>query len=49
MRSLSAAIPDSQVAVLRTIQSALESAGVEFIAEEGAGAGVRLRTMSDEN
>lgn len=28
---------------LRKIQSALEKAGVEFIAENGGGAGVRLR------
>jgi hypothetical protein len=28
---------------LRAIQAALEAAGVEFIAENGGGAGVRLR------
>jgi len=28
---------------LQTIRAALESAGVEFIAENGGGAGVRLR------
>jgi transcriptional regulator with XRE-family HTH domain len=28
---------------LASVQSALESAGVEFIAENGGGAGVRLR------
>ena len=31
---------------LRAIQSALEAAGVEFIAENGGGAGARLRERS---
>ncbi|WP_170332455.1 helix-turn-helix domain-containing protein [Ruegeria arenilitoris] len=30
-------------ATVETIQSALEAAGVEFIAENGGGAGVRLK------
>jgi len=30
-------------ATIEALQSALESAGVEFIAENGGGAGVRLR------
>ncbi|MBB3997170.1 helix-turn-helix domain-containing protein [Aureimonas pseudogalii] len=31
--------------VLEAIQTALEAAGVEFIAENGGGAGVRLRKV----
>lgn len=34
---------------LNDIRAALESAGVEFIAENGGGAGVRLRTAPREN
>jgi hypothetical protein len=33
----------------RTIRHALESAGVEFISENGGGAGVRLRKASASN
>jgi DNA-binding XRE family transcriptional regulator len=33
-----------KVSTLRAIQAALESAGVEFIAENGGGPGVRLKT-----
>ena len=34
---------DPKVSTLEAIRRALESAGVEFIAENGGGAGVRLR------
>ncbi len=34
---------DPKASTLQSIQSALEAAGVEFIAENGGGAGVRLR------
>ena len=34
---------DSKASTLNAIRSALESAGVEFIAENGGGPGVRLR------
>ncbi|MBZ0123840.1 MAG: helix-turn-helix transcriptional regulator [Roseovarius sp.] len=33
---------------LMKVQKALEDAGVEFIAENGGGAGVRLRKVKDE-
>jgi len=33
----------ANTATLRAIQAALEAAGVEFIAEDGGGPGVRLR------
>lgn len=36
-----------QPRTLSALRSALESAGVEFIPENGGGAGVRLRTRSD--
>lgn len=32
---------------VEAIQAALEAAGVEFIAENGGGAGVRLQRMTD--
>lgn len=38
-------VSDTAVAAIR---EALENAGVEFIAENGGGAGVRLRKVSDE-
>jgi transcriptional regulator with XRE-family HTH domain len=34
---------DPKASTLKAIQSALESAGVEFIPENGGGAGVRLK------
>lgn len=34
---------DLKPATVQTIRAALESAGVEFIAENGGGAGVRLK------
>jgi predicted transcriptional regulator len=34
---------DPKASTLQAVQRALESAGVEFIAENGGGAGVRLR------
>lgn len=34
---------DAKQSTIAAIRSALESAGVEFIAENGGGAGVRLR------
>lgn len=36
-----------QVATLEKIRSALENANIEFIAENGGGAGVRLRHRRD--
>jgi ribosome-binding protein aMBF1 (putative translation factor) len=35
-------------AVVSAIHTALETAGVEFIAEDGGGVGVRLRKQHDE-
>lgn len=35
-----------QAETLRKLQSALEAAGVEFIPENGGGAGVRLKKMN---
>ena len=35
-------------ATVAAIRKVLESAGVEFIAENGGGAGVRLRKVKDE-
>ncbi|TGT35702.1 helix-turn-helix domain-containing protein [Mesorhizobium sp. M8A.F.Ca.ET.165.01.1.1] len=37
---------DPKASTLRAIQAALEAAGVEFIPENGGGAGVRLRKTS---
>jgi len=34
---------DAKVSTVASLQSALEAAGVEFIPENGGGAGVRLR------
>lgn len=34
---------DPKASTLRAIEAALEAAGVEFIAENGGGAGVRLK------
>ena len=34
---------------LAAIQAALEAAGIEFIPENGGGAGVRLRNPTDSN
>jgi transcriptional regulator with XRE-family HTH domain len=34
---------DSRISTVEKMRAALESAGVEFIAENGGGAGVRLR------
>jgi len=34
---------DPKASTLKAIRAALESAGVEFIAENGGGAGVRLK------
>ncbi len=36
-------VPSSSAKNLAAVQTALEKAGVEFIAENGGGAGVRLR------
>jgi transcriptional regulator with XRE-family HTH domain len=36
-------IPSASVQTLMSIKAALEAAGVEFIAENGGGPGVRLR------
>jgi transcriptional regulator with XRE-family HTH domain len=33
---------------LRKLQTSLEAAGIEFIAENGGGAGVRLRKKSEQ-
>jgi transcriptional regulator with XRE-family HTH domain len=37
----------AQARTIAAIRAALESAGVEFISENGGGAGVRLRKTSD--
>ena len=39
---------DTRVATLEAIRSALETAGVEFIPENGGGAGVRLRKPRED-
>ena len=39
---------DLKPATVATIRTALEQAGVEFIAENGGGAGVMLRKVADE-
>lgn len=36
---------DAKVSTIAMIRAALESAGVEFIAENGGGAGVRLKKV----
>jgi hypothetical protein len=41
--SLEFSLRDEITATIDAIRTALESAGVEFIAENGGGAGVRLR------
>jgi hypothetical protein len=38
----------SNSATLRVLRSALEAAGVDFISENGGGAGVRLRTKASQ-
>jgi transcriptional regulator with XRE-family HTH domain len=38
---------DPKASTLKAIRSALEAAGVEFIAENGGGPGVRLRRGAD--
>lgn len=38
-----------QARTLAAIRTALEAAGVEFIAENGGGAGVRLRSKSERS
>lgn len=38
---------DARLSTLDALQAALEAAGVQFIAENGGGAGVRLRKRSD--
>jgi transcriptional regulator with XRE-family HTH domain len=43
LANIESAFADPKVSTLRAIQDALESAGVEFIAENGGGPGVRLR------
>lgn len=43
LNNLESGASDPKASTLRAIQAALESAGVEFIAENGGGAGVRLR------
>ena len=41
-------VPASSAANLRKVQVALEAAGIEFIPENGGGAGVRLRRKEKE-
>jgi transcriptional regulator with XRE-family HTH domain len=43
LNNLERGASDPKASTLRAIQGALEVAGVEFIAENGGGAGVRLR------
>jgi transcriptional regulator with XRE-family HTH domain len=43
LNNLESGASDPKASTLRAIQTALESAGVEFIPENGGGAGVRLR------
>ncbi len=38
--------PDPRVSTIMALRKALETAGVEFIAENGGGAGVRLRKVA---
>jgi hypothetical protein len=42
-RAEGAGKPAASASAMETIRAALEAAGVEFIAENGGGAGVRLK------
>ena len=42
-RSEGSAKPSASIEAVYSIRAALESAGIEFIAENGGGAGVRLK------
>lgn len=44
IRQIESGVTEPRRATLQAIQFALQNAGVEFIAENGGGAGVRLRT-----
>lgn len=43
LNNLERRLSDPKASTLRSVQTALEEAGVEFIPESGGGAGVRLR------
>jgi transcriptional regulator with XRE-family HTH domain len=43
LNNIESGASDPKASTLKAIQSALEAAGVEFIPENGGGAGVRLR------
>jgi transcriptional regulator with XRE-family HTH domain len=43
LNNIELGLSDPKVSTIAAIRAALESAGVEFIAENGGGAGVRLR------
>ncbi|MCW5692492.1 MAG: helix-turn-helix transcriptional regulator [Pseudolabrys sp.] len=43
IRQIESAVTEPRRATLQAIQLALQDAGVEFIAENGGGAGVRLK------
>lgn len=43
IRQIESGVTEPRRATLQAVQRALESAGVEFIDENGGGAGVRLR------
>lgn len=45
LNNIERAAADPKASTLGAIQRALEAAGVEFIAENGGGAGVRLRKV----
>lgn len=42
LNNIERGLADPKVSTLQAIQAALEAAGIEFIAENGGGAGVRL-------
>jgi transcriptional regulator with XRE-family HTH domain len=48
IRQLEAGLHQPRSATLQAVRQALESAGVEFIDENGGGAGVRLRKRSEK-
>jgi predicted transcriptional regulator len=43
LNNIESGATDPKVSTLKAIQAALEAAGVEFIPENGSGAGVRLK------
>ena len=49
MRQLEAGTIEPRRATLTVVKQAIEAAGVEFIDENGGGAGVRLRNRQSKN